>query len=101
MRATSHRLYDAGKTGVTVAPLADGLDLERGGFPRRRRDPPHGVEVFGPQVLELVPEVADDVLQRHDDLVSAGELFLQPRYARISLGLIRRRSRDAPPPSDE
>ena len=53
------------------------------------------------EILELVAEIADHVLQSNDDLVSGRELFAQPRDTKVSVGLVRRRSRANPISSDE
>ena len=60
-----------------------------------------GISVLNAEVLELVTELANDVLKSHDDLVSTSELFLEPRHARISLQPVLRRSRDNPVPLNE
>ena len=48
------------------------------------------------QVLNLVAEVADDVLESQDDFVPARQFFLQPCYARVALKFVWCRSRNDP-----
>lgn len=71
------------------------------GGPSGHLERERGITVLNAEVLELVTELANDVLKSHDDLVSTSELFLEPRHARISLQPVLRRSRDNPVPLNE